>query len=237
MGLETEHLRRKKSVLGDQSKELRAQDDNPKVTFIFGFVSKLTFSKRFWRKWEHILRLINTKVTSWLISFCILRPDGQKWQSRWSLHSYELDNKTPVNKKVRSSKPIWSDKVVPSFSPFSIMACLKFSSLLLFLFVCLSWPWDMADLSSLTGDWFCASAVQAWSLNPRTAREVLSFYSDYLHIIWLNSISLSKLKHDWPHPIGKLFQSNCNSGQIGWTYFLKIPGTCPQPLKPTFHFC
>lgn len=69
-------FKEEKSVLGDQSKELRAQDDNPKVTFIFDwFCIKLTFSKRFWRKWEHILRLINTKVTSWLISSCILRPD------------------------------------------------------------------------------------------------------------------------------------------------------------------
>lgn len=38
-------------------------------------------------------------------------------------------------------------------------------------------------------------------------------------------------------PIGKLFQSNNFLIQVKLAGpILKIPGTCPQPLKPTFHF-
>ena len=139
-------FKEEKSVLGGRSKELRAQDDNPKLTFIFDwFYIKLTFSKRFWWKWEHILRLINMKVTSWLISFCILRPDvkNDKVDGHYIVIDWITDS---MNEKWGASSQsevirLYFEVSVLNFSFFyhGLFEIFKFAFVFVCLFVLAMW--------------------------------------------------------------------------------------------------
>ena len=199
-----------KGVLGGQTKELRGEDDNPKTTFIFDWACiKLTFSRSFWSKWEHILK--DHKYESHIMADIILYPQAwyQKWQSRWPIHSYQLDNR--LNEWVRSFKKSELIRLYFGVSvlifPFFYHGLFEFFKFFcLFCFILFLWHYAACRiLVPWPGMEPVPSAVQERSLNHQTAREVQVFILGYLHIIWLNLTSLSKLKHEWQHPYQKAF--------------------------------